>query len=159
MGGFEAAGLQEAGKKWLLQCAFVRAHRERTLPRGAVAGGRRGAVNVPATSTSTTIQPVVVTLPLLLQAAVFLTAPSGSAAACAAARCGSPCRTPRYERGMAPLSSVVTRVRLSVCVPSASGPLRWGSIGSRKTADAVAVRLTPDERELRLERRCPACPT
>ena len=62
---------------------------ERTLLRGAVAGGRRGAVNVPATSTSTTIQPVVVTLPvclpLLLQAAVFVTAPSGSAAACAAA--------------------------------------------------------------------------
>lgn len=49
---------------------------------------RRGAVNVPATSTSTTKR-VVVTLPVcpyLLQAAVFLTVPSGSAAACAAAQ-------------------------------------------------------------------------
>lgn len=39
-------GLQEVGssssqrKEWQLQCAFVRAHMERTLPRGAVAGAQ-----------------------------------------------------------------------------------------------------------------------
>lgn len=136
----------------------MRAHRERTLPRGAVAGGRRGAVNVPATSTSTTIQPVVVTLPL----------PSGSAAACAAAaaRCGSPCRTPRYKawhgtalvsRHPCPFVSVCTvRVRAS-----AMGIDRLEKDRRRRgrATPFVSVRLTPDEREPRLERRCPACPT
>jgi hypothetical protein len=119
MGGFEAAGRD--GKKWLLQCAFVRAHRERTLPRGAVAGGRRGAVNVPATSTSTTIQPVVVTLPL---------------------------------------SVCTVRVRASAMGIDRHRLKKDRRRRGRATPFvSVSVRLTPDEREPRLERRCPACPT
>jgi hypothetical protein len=41
--GFEAAGTAGSSsqrKEWQLQCAFVRAHMERTLPRGAVAGAQ-----------------------------------------------------------------------------------------------------------------------